>query len=90
MTDREGKTPPVDESTYAASAAESGGLYDDSGPTMANREGDTMAVDDFEDNDGPGADPGSAYQRAVAEGQVQPEDEDAPSVTPDEVFRSGS
>ena len=90
MTDRKPATPPIDEATYSGSAAESGGLYDDSGPTLANRHGDTMAVDDLEDNDGPGADPRPGYERAVAEGQVQPDDGDEPSVTPGDVYRSGS
>lgn len=36
-------TPPIDESTYGASASESGGLYSREGPTIANPEGDTMS-----------------------------------------------
>jgi hypothetical protein len=46
MTDTERDTPrnaPIDESTYGGSASETGGLYDDSGPTIANPEGDTMS-----------------------------------------------
>lgn len=39
----ESPPPPIDESTYAGSAAETGGLYDDAGPTTANPEGDTMS-----------------------------------------------
>ena len=35
--------PPIDESTYGGSASETGGLYDDAGPTIANPEGDTMS-----------------------------------------------
>jgi hypothetical protein len=82
---------PIDESTYGGSAAETGGLYDDEGPTIANPEGDTVAVDDFEDQPGPGADPGDAYQRAVAEGQVTPDERADETDSPvDEVFRSGS
>ena len=37
------QTPPIDESTYGASSAESGGLYNREGPTIANSEGDTMS-----------------------------------------------
>jgi hypothetical protein len=46
MTERERDTPPIDESTYGGSAAETGGLYDDSGPTIANPEGDTMSEEE--------------------------------------------
>jgi hypothetical protein len=35
--------PPIDESTYGASSSESGGNYNQDGPTMANPEGDAMA-----------------------------------------------
>ena len=37
---------PIDESTYGGSAAETGGLYDDEGATVANPEGDTMSEAD--------------------------------------------
>ncbi len=47
MTDREREhdndTGPIDESSYGGSSAETGGLYDDSGPTRGNVEGDTMS-----------------------------------------------
>ena len=36
--------PPVDESSYAASSAESGGNYSSDGPTAANPEGDTRGT----------------------------------------------
>jgi hypothetical protein len=51
MTDRkrhQPEFPPIDESTYGGSAAETGGLYDDSGPTTANPEGDTMSEEEEE------------------------------------------
>lgn len=35
--------PRIDESTYGASSSESGGNYNQDGPTMANPEGDAMA-----------------------------------------------
>ena len=38
--------PPIDESTYGGSAAETGGLYNDTGPTIANVEGDTMSEEE--------------------------------------------
>lgn len=34
---------PIDESTYGGSAAETGGLYHQDGPTRTNLEGDTMS-----------------------------------------------
>lgn len=43
MSERGRENPPIDESTYGGSAAETGGLYDDEGPTSANPEGDTMS-----------------------------------------------
>ena len=43
MTEHGRENPPIDESTYGGSAAETGGLYDDEGPTIANPEGDTMS-----------------------------------------------
>jgi hypothetical protein len=45
MTDERDRdqNPPIDESTYGASSAESGGLYNRDGPTTANEEGDTMS-----------------------------------------------
>jgi len=45
--------PPIDESTYGASSSESGGLYNQDGPTIANPEGDTMS----EREEGGGASP---------------------------------
>jgi hypothetical protein len=44
--------PPIDESTYGGSAAETGGLYNDAGPTTANPEGDTMSEAEDEDEEG--------------------------------------
>lgn len=49
MTDAErdpADNPPIDESTYGGSASETGGLYDDSGPTIANPQGDTMSEEE--------------------------------------------
>ena len=49
---------PVDEGSYAASSAESGGLYNDDGPTMANSAGDTMGTrDEAEPGEEPASDP---------------------------------
>ena len=45
--------PVIDESTYAGSASETGGLYHQDGPTMANAEGDTMS--EREEDGDPGA-----------------------------------
>lgn len=61
MTDAErdqNENPPIDESTYGGSASETGGLYDDSGPTIANPEGDTMSEEEERDErpaEGPSA-----------------------------------
>jgi hypothetical protein len=44
---------------------------------------------DFID-DGPGADPGAAYERAVEEGAVEEERETGDGPGLDEAFRSGS
>lgn len=41
-------TPPIDESTYGGSSSETGGNYDDSGPTIANPQGDTMSEEEEE------------------------------------------
>jgi hypothetical protein len=47
MDEREGNDRPViDESTYGGSSSETGGLYDESGPTAANTEGDTMSEEE--------------------------------------------
>ncbi len=46
---------PIDESTYAGSASETGGLYDEAGPTVANREGDTMSEEEERDERRPEA-----------------------------------
>jgi hypothetical protein len=54
MTEREPDTP-IDESTYGGSAAETGGLYDDAGPTIANPAGDTMSEEEERDSRPPGA-----------------------------------
>ena len=40
------ETPPIDESAYAGSASETGGLYSNSGPTTANEGGDTMSEEE--------------------------------------------
>jgi hypothetical protein len=49
---------PVDERSYAASGAESGGQYNDDGPTVANAHGDTMGTrDEAEPGDEPRSDP---------------------------------
>lgn len=50
MDERESEPKPVDESTYAGSSSETGGLYNEDGPTAANTEGDTMS--DEEERDG--------------------------------------
>ena len=58
MTDAERdqpENPPIDESTYGGSASETGGLYDDSGPTIANPEGDTMSEEEEQDERPPEA-----------------------------------
>ena len=47
MTDTEreaSQTPPIDESTYAGSSAETGGNYSRDGATSGNTDGDSMAV----------------------------------------------
>ena len=43
------ESPPIDESTYGGSSAETGGLYQDEGPTTANEQGDTMSEREEED-----------------------------------------
>lgn len=49
---------PVDERSYAASGAESGGEYNDDGPTVANRSGDTMGTrDEARPGEEPASDP---------------------------------
>lgn len=49
---------PIDGSSAGASAAESGGLYNDDGPTAANVDGDTMGTrDEAEPGDEPMSDP---------------------------------
>lgn len=58
MTDAErdqAENPPIDESTYAGSASETGGLYDESGPTIANPTGDTMSEEEEGDERPPEA-----------------------------------
>jgi hypothetical protein len=49
------ETPSIDESTYGGSASETGGLYDDSGPTIANPGGDTMSEEEERDERPPEA-----------------------------------
>lgn len=56
MTDheREPQDPqPIDESTYAGSSAETGGLYQDEGPTTTNQAGDTMSLREEEESPDP-------------------------------------
>ena len=53
--ERERERPAVDESTYGGSAAETGGLYGNSGPTIANPEGDTMSEEEERDDRPPEA-----------------------------------
>jgi hypothetical protein len=58
MTDRERSehdTQPIDESTYGGSASETGGLYDEGGPTIANPQGDTMSEEEERDQRPPEA-----------------------------------
>lgn len=58
MNDRDrdrASSSPIDESTYGGSASETGGLYDDSGPTIANPEGDTMSEEEERDERPPEA-----------------------------------
>jgi hypothetical protein len=50
MTEREPSSSPIDESTYGGSSSETGGLYNEDGPTIANPEGDTMAEEDEADD----------------------------------------
>ena len=50
--EQEASRPVVDESTYAGSASETGGLYHQDGPTRANSQGDTMSLRE-EDGDPP-------------------------------------
>lgn len=50
-----GQRPAIDESTYGGSASETGGLYDDAGPTRVNREGDTMSEEEERDTRPPEA-----------------------------------
>jgi hypothetical protein len=38
--------PPVDEGAFGGSAAETGGLYDDEGATVADTRGDPMSIDE--------------------------------------------
>ena len=55
MNEHERDNPPIDESTYGGSAAETGGLADDAGPTSANTEGDTMSEEEERDTRPPEA-----------------------------------
>ena len=55
-TDRDREpTPPIDESTYAGSASETGGVYSNAGPTTANEGGDTMSEEEETDERPPEA-----------------------------------
>jgi hypothetical protein len=56
MSEREHEAPtpePIDESTYGGSASETGGLYHQDGPTVANSEGDTMSIREEEADPAP-------------------------------------
>lgn len=53
-------------------------------------ERDDTARGDLLDQPGPGADPGSAYERAVEEDQAQPDEEEPDTPGVGEVYRSGS
>jgi hypothetical protein len=53
MTERESTPQPIDESTYGGSASETGGLYAEDGPTIANPEGDTMSEEEELDGRSP-------------------------------------
>ncbi len=44
--ERDQDSPPIDESTYGGSSSETGGDYDDAGPTIANPAGDTMSEEE--------------------------------------------
>ena len=58
MTDQERdqtENPPIDESTYGGSASETGGLYNQDGPTIANPTGDTMSEEEERDHRPPEA-----------------------------------
>ncbi len=57
MNEREreqNQRPIVDESTYGGSASETGGLYQEDGPTIANAQGDTMSEREEDGDPGPG------------------------------------
>jgi hypothetical protein len=49
--------PPIDEGAFGGSAAETGGLYDDEGATIADTKGDPMSIDEE------GRQPGDAENR---------------------------
>jgi len=54
QVEREGPdNPPIDESTYAGSASETGGLYHQDGPTSSNLAGDTLSEREEEGESGP-------------------------------------
>ena len=55
MNEHEPDRHAIDESSYGGSAAETGGLYDDAGPTAANPEGDTMSEEEERDSRPPEA-----------------------------------
>lgn len=55
MNERDRDPSTIDESTYGGSASETGGLYDDAGPTIANPEGDTMSEEEERDERPPEA-----------------------------------
>jgi hypothetical protein len=65
MTDqrRPGEPPddpaePIDEAAFGGSSAESGGVYDADGPTVANVTGDTMGTaDEAKPGEEPDSDP---------------------------------
>ena len=55
---REEPGEPIDEPAFGGSAAETGGLYNEDGPTAVNVEGDTMGTrDEAEPGEEPESDP---------------------------------
>jgi hypothetical protein len=44
--DRRPESEPIDEGAFGGSAAETGGLYDDEGATVADTRGDPMSIDE--------------------------------------------
>lgn len=58
LDQREAPDERIDETSYGASAGESGGVYNDDGPTAVNVDGDTMGTrDEAEPGEEPSSDP---------------------------------